>query len=86
MARSLYPYVSELMKTTRTFLFLAFAMVLFFMQDLMACSVCFTATEDTREAFYVTTILLTCTPLALIGGAVFFINRRLRAEYDDTQS
>ena len=45
-----------------------------------ACSVCSAGRDDeTRAAFIATTIALSVLPLALIGGFVWWIRRRVRA-------
>ena len=48
-----------------------------------ACSVCSAGRDDeTRAAFIATTIALSVLPLALIGGFVWWIRRRVRAIED----
>ncbi len=44
-----------------------------------ACSVCFSATDENRIAFLLTTIFLSLFPLAMIGGAVLWVRRRVAA-------
>ena len=41
-----------------------------------ACAVCFSGTEENRDAFNITAAMLTFTPLAMIGGAVFWVRSR----------
>ncbi len=41
-----------------------------------ACSVCFSATEENRLAFLLTTIFLTFLPLTLIGAGLWMLRRR----------
>ncbi len=44
-----------------------------------ACSVCMTGREDeNRIAFLVTTVFLSLLPLAILGGVVYWIWRRMR--------
>jgi hypothetical protein len=43
-----------------------------------ACAVCFSATEENRMAFLVTTGLLTVLPLAILGGIGLWLRRHLR--------
>ena len=43
-----------------------------------ACSVCFSAREENRIAFLVTTIFLSVLPLTLIGSAIWWLRRRIR--------
>ncbi len=44
----------------------------------LACSVCFSAREETRVAFYLTTALLTGLPLLMLGSFVFWYRKRIR--------
>lgn len=43
-----------------------------------ACAVCGAAVERSKAAFLGTTILLSLLPLALIGGALWWISRHAR--------
>lgn len=44
-----------------------------------ACPVCFSAKDEAqRQAFFDTTIFLTLLPLALIGGFIYWVARRVR--------
>ena len=44
-----------------------------------ACSVCSAAeTDSVREAFLVTTVLLSVLPLLLVGGFAWWLRRRVR--------
>ncbi len=46
-----------------------------------ACAVCLSATDEYREAFTLTTAILTALPLLMIGSLVFWLRRRfLRQE------
>jgi hypothetical protein len=53
-----------------------------------ACSVCSAAeTDSVREAFLVTTVLLSVLPLLLVGGFAWWLRRRVRElEADPQQS
>ena len=54
-------------------------MLFFFVMgsSLEACPVCFQSNgEESRWAFYATTVLLTCLPLSLVGGAVLWLRKR----------
>ena len=42
-----------------------------------ACAVCGPGTEESRVAFILTTAFMTALPLALIGGIVYGLRRRL---------
>ena len=64
----------------------ALTVVFVMMTELSACPNCFSASEESRLAFYLTTIFLTCTPLALVGGTVFFLNRRINSVNDGVES
>ena len=53
-----------------------------------ACAVCFSASEESRGAFVITTIFLSVLPVALIGGFVWWLRARIReleAERAETQ-
>lgn len=41
-----------------------------------ACAVCFDATDQNRQAFLDTTILMTGLPLALVAGGVYWVTRQ----------
>lgn len=47
-----------------------------------ACSVCVSASEETRQAYYVTTLLMMGLPFALLAGIVFWLRRMLGAPRD----
>ncbi len=52
--------------------------VTLFARNALACSVCISATEETREAYYGTTILLMLLPfliLATFGGWLYRLSR-----------
>jgi hypothetical protein len=40
-----------------------------------ACSVCLSATEETREAYYLTTVLLMSLPFALLGTLFYWLRK-----------
>lgn len=67
------------MKNTTKRLFAAVGALLVLASDASACAVCFTGETDSLWAYYVTAILLTCLPLAMIGGASYWLIRRSRA-------
>ena len=67
------------MRTLTGRLLTAIGGLLFFASDASACAVCFTGETDSLWAYYVTAILLTCLPLAMIGGASYWLIRRCRA-------
>lgn len=49
-----------------------------------ACPVCFQSErEESRWAFYATTVLLTCLPLSLVGGAVLGLKKRFNRLKDE---
>ncbi len=48
------------------------------------CSVCGFSKEESRKAFLFTTALLTFLPLSIIGGAGYYVFRRLKG-YDEDQ-
>ncbi len=43
----------------------------------LACSVCFDASDENRQAFFDATVLLTMLPLFLIGGGGYWIYRQM---------
>ena len=43
-----------------------------------ACPVCFSGNDANREAYTLTFLLLTVLPLAMIGGLVLWVRRRIR--------
>lgn len=46
-----------------------------------ACAVCFSASDETRDAFLGTTVFMTVLPLLMVGGVVVWMWRRaLRIE------
>ena len=52
-------------------------------QAALACSVCFSATEETREAYYLTTALLGSLPLLMAVGLVLWLRRVARRGSDE---
>ena len=49
-----------------------------------ACPVCFQSGGEERWAFYATTAFLTVLPLSFVGGAIYFIRKRiLRIEQEE---
>lgn len=44
----------------------------------LACPSCASPLEENRQAFVDTTIFLTVVPLAMIGGLIWWIRRRVR--------
>ncbi len=46
-----------------------------------ACAVCLSATDEYRDAFMITTALLTALPLLMVGSLIFWLRQRfLRLE------
>jgi len=43
-----------------------------------ACPVCFSAKEGSRQAFILTTALLTFLPLGMIGSLLFWLRKHLQ--------
>ena len=43
-----------------------------------ACAVCFSGSEDTRQAFTATTVFLTALPLVMVGSTVGWLLHQLR--------
>ena len=44
-------------------------------QSAEACSVCFSATEGTREAYYLTTALLMLLPFVFLGALIYWLRK-----------
>jgi hypothetical protein len=44
-----------------------------------ACSVCYSANEGNRWAFFTTTVFLSLLPLAMVGGIVYWLWREMAA-------
>ena len=49
-----------------------------FVTPASACSVCFSAKEETLAAFHFTTAFLTVLPFLMIGSAVLLLRRRMK--------
>jgi hypothetical protein len=48
-----------------------------------ACPVCFSGADETRDAFVLTSVLMSAVPPVLIGSVVWWLRRRvLQAERD----
>ena len=61
------------------FLQLLFVLIFFlFPGAANACAVCFSASEETLEAFYVTTIFLTLLPVVMLFTIGYWIYRKHR--------
>ena len=45
---------------------------------ILACAVCFSGKEETLEAFYITTILLTILPIAMIAFIGIWLYKKYR--------
>lgn len=43
----------------------------------LACSVCFDASDENRQAFFDATVLLTMTPLLAIGAGGYWVYRQM---------
>jgi len=73
--------MSRLAPQTPSIRFALFAAGLVWLTPVVAaaCSVCFSGAEESRAAFIGTTVFLSVLPLAMIGGLVWWIWRRLRA-------
>jgi len=64
----------------KTLLTLGVAVALLFVLPQMAhgCAVCFSATDENRQAFLATTVLLTLLPLGMVGGVGLWARNRTR--------
>jgi hypothetical protein len=56
--------------TVLTFFFTGFPSIL------KACAVCFSGTEETLGAFYLTTLILIILPIAMIVGVVLWLYKK----------
>lgn len=68
---------------------LAVALLTLAARSAEACSVCVSATDETRQAYYVTTVLMMLLPFLLLGGLGYWLRRvavaaRARAEQAGT--
>jgi hypothetical protein len=59
-------------------LVLASALLAVLPEVAMACPVCFSASDENREAFLATTAFLSLLPLGMVAGAGFWMRRRSR--------
>lgn len=57
---------------------LTLAIVSFAIRSTYACSVCSVTNEESRYAYYATTVLLSLLPLLMIGGVVYYIAKKGR--------
>ncbi len=53
-------------------------------QSAEACSVCLSATEETREAYYLTTVLLMLLPFVFLGVLLYWL-RKAAGRRDEAQ-
>lgn len=51
-----------------------------------ACAVCFSGSDESRLAFILTTVLLTVLPLTMIGGAIYWVTRRVKRDLEPSES
>lgn len=65
-------------RTVKTGLALLTAMLASAASVVHACPSCASPLEENRQAFVDTTIFLTVVPLAMIGGFIWWLRRRVR--------
>ncbi len=46
----------------------------------LACAVCLSGGEQTREAYYISTVLMMLSPFLLLGLLLFWLRRMARAQ------
>jgi lipopolysaccharide export LptBFGC system permease protein LptF len=46
----------------------------------VACSVCLSGGEQTREAYYISTVLMMLSPFLVLGLLIFWLRRMARAQ------
>ncbi len=68
------------MRFTRASLALAAVAVAWAADLAYACPSCASPLEENRQAFVDTTVFLTVVPLAMMGGFVWWIRRKLREQ------
>jgi hypothetical protein len=64
--------------TTRTLAALAFAVGVLSPAVAFACPVCFSGNEANRNAYFLTFLLMTALPLAMMGGLFWYLRKRSR--------
>jgi hypothetical protein len=57
----------------------ALFLLVVFPDAVLACPVCFSASDENREAFLATTAFLSLLPLGMVGGAGLWLRKRSRA-------
>lgn len=67
-----------------TTLFVAAALVVLLPEWVAACPVCFSATEENRQAFLATTVFLSALPLGMVAGTGIWIRNRANERDDDS--
>jgi len=63
----------------------AVAFVFVLPQMAHGCAVCFSATDENRQAFLATTVLLTMLPLGMVGGVGLWVRKRMQQPHDTDQ-
>lgn len=58
-----------------SFATLLLSILVFHPESAAACSVCFSATEEARNAYYLTTALMMAVPVLLLAGIGFWLYR-----------
>ena len=66
----------ELKNKTGTKVFMVLTFFTSIPSILKACAVCFSGTEETLGAFYLTTLILIILPIAMILGVVFWLYKK----------
>jgi len=81
MASTLYYSILKLMITRVMLLLILLGAFL----NLEACSVCFSAKDGTRYAYYGTTVLLSLVPLFMVGFFIRWAYKRAKALEEESQ-
>ena len=66
----------ELYNKTEIKVFTVLTFFMGFPSILIACAVCFSGTEETLGAFYLTTLILIILPIAMIVGVVLWLYKK----------
>ena len=69
-------WFEELKNTTGIKVFTVLTFFTGFPSILKACAVCFSGTEETLGAFYLTTLILIILPIAMIVGVVLWLYKK----------
>ena len=78
-------WVGLLLMKARLLNLICVATSLFYSEISLGCAVCGFGEEETREAFILTTGIMTVVPLAAIGSIVYYVYRRMSQNSKDVR-